>query len=155
MADSQYTKTYQFEVLTPAGQVASGQVASVVFPALDGAFGVLAGHAPMVVAIGAGTLTVRPQRGRTRQYFISGGLANVRAGALTMLAEECIPHEEVNLESAFAEMARARAMPTATPQQRELRDKMLLFASAKFRIAREYDMHRHVRSYAGGARQAR
>jgi len=150
MPPARREKMYRYEIFTPHGQAAAGEAASIVFPAFDGAFGILARHGPLVAALGAGRLTVRAPRGKTRWYFISGGVVHIRQGALTMLTEECIADQDLRLDAAFAEMERARRMPTQTLEQRELRARALETASVKFRMARDYDMHQRVRAYTAG-----
>ena len=64
---------YAFSLLTPEGEVFSGDVESVVVPGGAGFFGVLAGHAPMLAAVQHGILAVTTDEGR-REYLIEDGV---------------------------------------------------------------------------------
>ncbi len=46
------------EVITPDETLFKGNVSHVVLPGLDGSFGILKGHAPMVSALAKGTVKV-------------------------------------------------------------------------------------------------
>ena len=46
------------EVITPDAMLFKGNVTQVVLPGLDGSFGVLSNHAPMISGLAAGTVKV-------------------------------------------------------------------------------------------------
>ena len=50
--------TFHFDLVSPEKLAFSGEVDQVDIPGVEGDFGVLAGHAPVVVAIRPGILTV-------------------------------------------------------------------------------------------------
>ena len=61
--------TFHFDLVSPEKLAFSGEVDQVDVPGLEGDFGVLAGHAPVVAAIRPGILTVT--RARKIQRFLS------------------------------------------------------------------------------------
>ncbi|HXD44610.1 MAG TPA: F0F1 ATP synthase subunit epsilon [Pseudolabrys sp.] len=75
-----------FELVSPEKLVFSGDVNQVDVPGAEGDFGVLAGHAPTVATLRPGILTVHSASGQ-RQIVVLGGLAEVSAAGLTVLAE--------------------------------------------------------------------
>ena len=78
--------TFHFELVSPDKVSFSGEVDQVDVPGVEGDFGVLAGHAPVVAAIRPGILTVTS--GDTHQKIIVlGGLAEVSDKGLTVLAD--------------------------------------------------------------------
>ncbi len=81
-------KTFHLTLVTASEPVMDVDVTSVVFPAVDGKVGVLAKRAPFIAAVGDGRLTVR-RAGRRYRYFISGGVADLYDGVLTIVAERC------------------------------------------------------------------
>ena len=83
-------KTFKCKVLTAQESCLDGDALSSVFPAKDGLMGVLAHRAPMLVALGSGTLTVQ-LADRRGVYHISGGLAHMADNVLTIIAQRCIP----------------------------------------------------------------
>jgi len=93
--------TFHFDLVSPEKLAFSGEVDQVDIPGLEGDFGVLAGHAPVVAAIRPGILTVIT--GSTKQKIIVlGGLAEVSAKGLTVLADVATSLEELD-QAQFAE----------------------------------------------------
>jgi F-type H+-transporting ATPase subunit epsilon len=93
--------TFHFDLVSPEKLAFSGEVDQVDIPGLEGDFGVLAGHAPIVAAIRPGILTVTV--GSTHEEIIVlGGLAEMSEKGLTVLAE--VATSKVDLDRAqFAE----------------------------------------------------
>jgi F-type H+-transporting ATPase subunit epsilon len=93
--------TFHFDLVSPEKLAFSGEVDQVDVPGLEGDFGVLAGHAPVVAAIRPGILTIHT--GATRQKIIVlGGLAEVSAKGLTVLTDVATSLEELD-RAQFAE----------------------------------------------------
>ena len=79
--------SYKLAIMTPEGRCFDGDVESLVAPGLVGSFGVLAGHAPMVAGLQAGIVKVTVAGGDALWFVISGGIAEVKAGGVTVLAD--------------------------------------------------------------------
>ncbi len=80
-----YTKALRCQLITPAGEVFDRQVRGVTLPATDGQVGVLPNHAPLVVALGEGSVSFRQADGRSFQINVAGGYAEVYQNVLTIL----------------------------------------------------------------------
>ena len=93
--------TFHFDLVSPEKLAFSGEVDQVDIPGLEGDFGVLAGHAPVVAAIRPGILTVT-QGGMHQKIIVTGGLAEVSEKGLTVLADVATSIEELD-RAAFAE----------------------------------------------------
>src|SRR2546430_9441594 len=78
--------TFHFDLVSPEKLAFSGEVDQVDVPGLEGDFGVLAGHAPVVAAIRPGILTVSTG-GAHQKVIVLGGLAEVSDNRLTVLAD--------------------------------------------------------------------
>ncbi len=77
-----------FELVTPEKLVRSDDVYMVVVPGIEGDFGVLAGHAPVMSTIRDGELSIFASDGATPETItIQGGFAEVNEKGLTILAE--------------------------------------------------------------------
>lgn len=74
-------------VISPSAVAFEGNATSVVAPAHDGEFGILYGHAPMVVLLGTGELRIRSPDGDTRLH-VSRGFLQVVDDEVSVLAEE-------------------------------------------------------------------
>jgi F-type H+-transporting ATPase subunit epsilon len=78
--------TFQFDLVSPERMVFSGEVDQVDIPGTEGDFGVMAGHAPLIASIRPGIMTVF-SGGRQEKIVVLGGLAEVSAKGLTVLAD--------------------------------------------------------------------
>ncbi len=83
--------TVSFELVSPERLLMSEDCEMVVVPGMEGDFGVLAGHAPMISAVRPGVIEVHEGTTVKARVFISGGLAEVTSDRLTVLAEDAVP----------------------------------------------------------------
>jgi F-type H+-transporting ATPase subunit epsilon len=98
--------TFHFDLVSPEKLAFSGEVDQVDIPGVEGDFGVLAGHAPVVAAIRPGILTVF-SGGKQEKIIVTGGVAEVSEKGLTVLADVARTLEELDrakLADAIAEM---------------------------------------------------
>jgi F-type H+-transporting ATPase subunit epsilon len=79
-----------FELVSPERLLTAQSATMVVVPGADGYFGVLAGHAPMIVTVKPGVIDVYGQDMTTitSRVFIAGGFCEVTDTRCTVLAEE-------------------------------------------------------------------
>jgi F-type H+-transporting ATPase subunit epsilon len=75
-----------FELVSPEKLLFSGNVEQVDVPGLEGDFGVLEGHAPLVATLKPGILTVHVSDGAQR-IVVLGGFAEVSDQGLTVVAD--------------------------------------------------------------------
>jgi len=132
MDKAAYRRAFRYELFTPEGPAGSDQAVSAIFPAADGQVGVLAGRGPLACLLGAGALTIETLQGQRREYFVSGGFAQVRENLLTVLAEQCQPVDQIDPEDAWAELQEALKLPTRTDQERAWREEAVGAARKKF-----------------------
>ena len=98
--------TFRFDLVSPEKLAFSGEVDQVDIPGVEGDFGVLAGHAPVIASIRPGILTVFIGSDR-EQIVVSGGVAEVSEKGLTVLADIATSLEELDrakLADAIADM---------------------------------------------------
>jgi F-type H+-transporting ATPase subunit epsilon len=87
--------TFHFDLVSPEKLAFSGDVDQVDIPGVEGDFGVLAGHAPVVAAIRPGILTIITG-GTKQKIIVLGGLAEVSDKGLTVLADVATSLEELD-----------------------------------------------------------
>lgn len=104
---------FKCTVATPEGMLFDNSATSVVVPAHDGQVGFLTGHAPILVKLGAGPLTIEAGTSQT-VYFISGGVAQFKDDVLTVLTDEAIAIEKLDVEGARKELAELTAATATT-----------------------------------------
>ncbi len=102
--------TFHFDLVSPEKLAFSGEVDQVDVPGVEGDFGVLPGHAPVVAAIRPGVLTIIA--GGTREkVIVLGGIAEMSEKGLTVLADVATSIEEFD---------RAQFADTITEMQEKL-----------------------------------
>ena len=94
------------EIITPERVVVSEEVDIVTAPGVEGEFGVLAHHAPMVAAIKIGPLRYR--LGDSEEWIaVSGGFCEVSQNKITFLVEAAERAYEIDVERALRAKERA------------------------------------------------
>ena len=80
--------TYHLTIVTPGGDPFAGDVEALTAPGEEGSFGVLAGHAPMIVGLRKGVLTVT--QNQSKSYFVTGeGVLEVKLDrSVVILADD-------------------------------------------------------------------
>lgn len=90
----------QFELVSPEKLLVSQPVDMVVVPGGEGDFGILVGHSPMIATVRPGVIEVFEKDRVTARIFVAGGFAEVTAERCTVLAEEAINVQEIDLLAA-------------------------------------------------------
>jgi F-type H+-transporting ATPase subunit epsilon len=93
--------TFHFDLVSPEKLAFSGEVDQVDIPGVEGDFGVLAGHAPVVAALRPGILVIT-SGGARQKVIVLGGLAEVSDKGLTVLADVATSLEDLD-RAQFAE----------------------------------------------------
>jgi F-type H+-transporting ATPase subunit epsilon len=94
------------QIVTPDRLLVHEQVDEVEIPGVDGYFGVLPGHTPLLAALSVGELWYR--KGQDKTYLaIAYGFAEVLPDRVSILAQLAERAEEIDVER--AESARKRA----------------------------------------------
>jgi F-type H+-transporting ATPase subunit epsilon len=105
--------TFHFDLVSPEKLAFSGAVDQVDVPGLEGDFGVLAGHAPVVAALRPGILTIITG-GVRQKVIVLGGLAEVSEKGLTVLAD---------VATSVQELDRAQFADTISEMEEKLSEK--------------------------------
>jgi F-type H+-transporting ATPase subunit epsilon len=105
--------TFHFDLVSPEKLAFSGEVDQVDIPGVEGDFGVLAGHAPVVAAMRPGILTVIAGTSR-QKIIVLGGIAEVSSKGLTVLAD---------VATSLDELDRAEFADTIADMQNKLSEK--------------------------------
>ena len=96
--------TFHFNLVAPDKLLFSGEVDQVDVPGMDGDFGVLADHAPLVALLRPGVLAVKVGADAQR-IVIFGGFAEVSPQGLTVLADYATSLEDLDLTMLAARIA--------------------------------------------------
>lgn len=87
----------KLEIVTPAGMAYSQDVTELEAPTVTGEVGVLPGHIPMLFALKAGLVTAHPAQGEALRFAIAHGVLEVVKDKATVLTENFVRKEDVNL----------------------------------------------------------
>ncbi len=98
---------YELAILARDHSVFQGRVEHLAAPGWDGSFGVLARHAPMVVQLRTGEISVVEEDGGRSYFAVSGGYVEVAWDGVTALVDAAEPAEEIDMGRARAAEERA------------------------------------------------
>lgn len=97
-------------IVTPDRTIIDRKVKEVTFLGVDGSYGVLPNHAPMMTAVSqAGTVSIKETDGSTKNLFASDGFAQMQNNVLTLVCEAGEFATEIDLERVKRAEETARA----------------------------------------------
>jgi F-type H+-transporting ATPase subunit epsilon len=101
--------SFTVRVVTPDGEVWSGEAVSVVVPGIEGYFGVWKGHEPLISAMDIGTLMIKtPSEQVVSLIAVHGGFVQVTGDEVIVLAETAEFSEQIDITRATTSEERAR-----------------------------------------------
>ena len=134
-------KTFHLSVLTPEHEFYNGAVEMLNVSALDGQLCVLADHAPTVVSLTEGELTLRDQEGRTLWAAASDGFMTITQDETVVMLQSA--EWPGDIDRVRAERAESKAREALLQQQDRqsylMNQAMLLRAMTRLRVS---DHHR-------------
>jgi F-type H+-transporting ATPase subunit epsilon len=126
--------TFAFKLVTPTGVLFDGQAEQVNAVNPLGEFGVLADHVNYITSLVPGLLTIRTADGQELEYLVTGGLAEVKDGVVTALAQSAelaaktVAPEEAELRETEEQLSR---MNVIDPRYEEVRHTLLLLRARR------------------------
>jgi len=108
-------RSYKLEVITPEGRVYESEVVHSRAPGLEGDFGILADHAPIMAALRIGKLHV-DESSDSFDFSVSGGYLEGHENQIVLLAETCERKESIDIERARRAHDRAVKRLTETTE---------------------------------------
>jgi F-type H+-transporting ATPase subunit epsilon len=127
----------ELTVVSPEGELYSGEVDLVLAPGIDGQLGILPTHAPLITQLGVGEMRFRISE-EEYAFAIHGGFMHVLPDKVIVLADVAERAEEIDVER--AEEARQRALEMlkeAPPDERRLTEMALRRSRVRLKLARE------------------
>lgn len=83
-------------VVSPARPIFEGTADWVTVPAVDGQLGILAGHAAIVAALGAGPLRIGQEGGKVDRFAVRGGFLKAGGTKVTVLVDSAVTKADAN-----------------------------------------------------------
>lgn len=121
------------EIITPERKVLSLQVEEVTVPGVDGEFGVLPNHTPLISQLQTGVLTYR-QGGERRSVHVSGGFVEVLPDHVAVLSDVAERPEEIDPERARRARERAERRLASNGDDIDFRREELRLQRAMIRL---------------------
>jgi F-type H+-transporting ATPase subunit epsilon len=153
MSENTHTKTMMLEVVTPYHHFFEGKVESVVLSALDGEYGVLPGHAPVVVALTPGIAHIIV-KGKNRYAVMMEGFAEIGPYMTVVVCNAAEWPEDIDVaraQSAYERAVKRYRDVGQNPQERiyarhsmrraRMRLKLVADHGSEAQIAQLKDMH--------------
>ena len=81
----------KIDIVTPLGRIFQGEIKEATFPGIDGEFGVLEGHSPLVTNLKPGVITLKKDNGKEEVIAINWGHVEVTPDHINVLADGAVP----------------------------------------------------------------
>lgn len=101
-------REFTLSVVAPDREVVSTSAISVVAPGVDGYFGVMAGHVPVVSALKPGILEFLDGSNQRHHVYVGGGFVQVGSDSVTVLADEARMAADLDASEAEKSIEEAR-----------------------------------------------
>lgn len=132
----------QFELLTLTGVMFRGDVAALSLNTADGQISVRPGHEPLTSIAVPGPVALQDEGGKISYFAAFGGLLEVTADLVRLLADEAEAGEDLNEAEIKAALERAEVMKTKAKTVHDVRKARELAGrhAVRLEVAR---LHRH------------
>ena len=137
--------TFKVHILSAHRTFYEGECESIIIPAVDGQYGVLAGHCNTVRAIVPGKLIFRAPGQEAQEVAVSAGIMKVEDNDVLILADSVLRPEEIDEVRAEREAAEAKEAMLQKLGRQE-------YLSAQAQLARAVSKLKIRRSYMRGGR---
>jgi F-type H+-transporting ATPase subunit epsilon len=133
-------ETLPLELVTPTGIAYQGDVEEVTAWNPIGQFGVLPNHINFITSLVPGVVEIKLPAGAMRYYVVSGGLAEVKDGKMTILADSAEDPQTIDVTAVEVEVLEVEgkiASISMYSEQFETTQHDLMLARARRRAASE------------------
>lgn len=129
-----------FELVSPERLLESTEADMVVVPGVEGDFGVLPGHIPIISTLRPGVIEIHDNGAVRQRIMVTGGFAEVSNDRLTILVEEAMPLADVTVAQLEGKLRQAQdaLAEAADAPAREIAEKQVLMAQD---LRRAYDFY--------------
>ena len=146
MAQQEQTKKKMtLEVVNPYEVFFEGRVDRVVLPTLDGQYGIMPGHSPLVIAVTPGIASVEMD-GEKKTFTVSEGFAEIGQHVVIIVCNAAEWPEKIDMARAQQALERATNKynsVTSTEEQRVYARHAIKRAKARIAVANEWKKHKN------------
>ncbi|MFI5386475.1 MAG: ATP synthase F1 subunit epsilon [Fimbriimonadales bacterium] len=116
---------FTLSVVAPDRSVVEDQATSVIAPGVEGYFGVMAGHVPLIAALKPGILEYLDATNQRHFVYTGGGFAEVTGEHVTILADEAARAQEIDVSDAERRLEQARHALKGEPTEIDMAQAVL------------------------------
>ena len=81
----------KISIVTPFGKIYEGDIKEATFPGVEGEFGVLEGHSPLITNLKPGVITLKKEDGTEEVIAVNWGYVEVTPDHINVLADSAVP----------------------------------------------------------------
>ena len=98
----------RIDIATPAKSWIGKDVDMAVVPSVDGDIAAMPDHAPVLMVLRGGVVTLYEGDRETDRLYVSGGFAEIRRDRCTVLADEALPPADIDRADAERRLGEAQ-----------------------------------------------
>lgn len=133
---SESTSSLRCVIVTPEQTVLETACEFVALPMMDGEYGILPGHSPLIGRLGYGELRVRTSD-EEFHFYSDGGFVQVAEDLVSVLTNRAVPADQIDPGTAAELLEVALVRPAAGEEELTIRARMIAQARGQMRVARQ------------------
>jgi F-type H+-transporting ATPase subunit epsilon len=99
--------TIHVDIVSPEGEMFSGEATMVFAPGVEGEIGIAPRHAPLLTTLTAGVVRVQAEGQEEQSFYVGGGALEIQPTKVSVLADTAARARDI--DEAAAQAAKARA----------------------------------------------
>ena len=99
--------TIHVDIVSPEGQLFSGEASMVFAPAVNGDIGIAPRHAPLLTTLKAGEVRVQAPGEEEHSFYVGGGALEIQPHRVSILADTAARARDLDEAAALAAKQRA------------------------------------------------
>ena len=126
--------SFNVNVVTQVKKILEQEAGYLRLRTSEGDIGILPNHAPFVAELSMGKMEIEsPNKDRRDIYFLSGGFLEISNNQATVIADEILPIEEIDIESeqTLVENLKKELEKVSTEEEKKKLQKKLKISLAK------------------------
>ena len=126
--------SFNVSVVTQVKKILEQEAGYLRLRTSEGDIGILPNHAPFVAELSMGKMEIEsPNKDRRDIYFLSGGFLEISNNQVTIIADEILPIEEIDIESeqTLVENLKKELEKVSTEEEKKKLQKNLKISLAK------------------------
>ena len=126
--------SFNVSVVTQVKKILEQEAGYLRLRTSEGDIGILPNHAPFVAELSMGKMEIEsPNKDRRDIYFLSGGFLEISDNQATVIADEILPIEEIDIESeqTLVENLKKELEKVSTEEEKKRLQKKLKISLAK------------------------